>query len=690
MAFAEPIPEIPEHIMRLLELSESRNIAAQMDDAARGRLGATVLEEYQLDYRSMSDWREKMEKGLAMASLARGEKRQKPFEGSSEVIFPLVTSAALQFNARAYPAIVQASDVVLCKVQGGDPSGQKAARGKRVSEFLSYTILSKIREWETETDALLTVLPIVGTMLRKVWYDESTGRTRVKLCDAGAVIINDRVKSLELAPRISEMMKLYPYEVEERRRAGLFLAVDLTASGDEDRDAPQEFIEQHRRIDLDGDGYPEPYVVTVHKDTQTVVRIVANYSLDDIVDGPEGVVSIARRDHYVVYHFLPSMTGGFWGTGLGLLLGDISESINAIVRQMIDAGMLNNIGGGWIGAKDFRTKGGPMRIKPFEWKQVQAYGDDLRKAIVPLPKVEPSPVLFQMLGLLIEMGREIASVKDVMTGDANRQMTATTTLALIEQGQMVFTAAYKRIYRALGEEFRMIADITGQVTTDEEYSAFHDLVDEQGQPVLIPVESDFGFDDMDIVPVADPRSVTSMQAMGRAQFLMEMAQAGIVDPQEAGQRMLEAASIDDAEALVPKPDEMQMQIQQAQLQHEMFMQNMARGEAEVKIAKMMAEIREIEAGIATDAAETEMEGVRLAIETADQRMARLLEMARDVDKRDADRMAGAPGNAGSPGVSPGGGGIPQGVDPRILLDGFGTGAGNVPADSPFPAGNSYL
>lgn len=689
MALAEQIPEIPEFLERLMALSEHRNIARDLDPAMLSKLGATALEEYEIDYRSMTEWRERMERGMTMASLSRDEKRQKPFEGASEVIFPLVTSAALQFNARAYPAIVQPSGIVLCKVQGNDSTGQKAARGQRVSEFMSATILSKIKEWEVETDALLTVLPIVGTMLRKVWYDESTDRTRVKLCDAGGIVINDKVKSLELAPRISEKLKFYPYEIEQRRRAGVFLAVDYS-SGSEDPDAPEEFIEQHRRIDLDGDGYGEPYVVTIHKETQTVVRIVANYSLDDVVAGPEGVVSIARRDHYVVYHFLPSMTGGFWGTGLGLLLGDISEAINAIVRQMIDAGMLNNIGGGWIGAKDFRTKGGPSRFKPYEWKQVQAYGEDLRKAIVPLPKVQPSPVLFQMLGLLIEMGRELASVKDVMTGDANRQMTATTTLALIEQGQMVFTAAYKRIYRALGEEFRMIADITGQITSDEEYSRFHDLMDEQGQPVLLSVQADFDFSDMDILPVADPRSVTAMQSMGRAQFLMELAQAGLVDPKAATDRMLEAAQIGDTEALLPQPDPMQAQVQQAQIEHTMFMAEMERGEAEVKVAKMLAEIREIEAGIATDAASAENDNVKLAIQAADQRMARLLEMARDADRRDAERMAGAPGNAGGGEVPSPGGGIPQVADIGSLMVGGGLVLGDAAPDGAQPASDGYL
>lgn len=638
--------QIPAHIQTLHALSESQNIASDMKEAALGMLAQDVLQEYDIDHSSMKDWRERMERGLKLASLMRDPDRSKPFDGASDVIFPLVTSAALQFNARAYPAIVQPEGIVKCKVHGSDPRGVKAARALRVSQFMSETILSKIPEWETETDALLTQLPIVGTMLRKVWWDDSAQRQRIKLCDAGSVTINDKVKSLELAPRISEELLLYPYEIEERKRAGVFLAVDLDDDGDEDKDAPQAFVEQHRRIDLDGDGYGEPYIVTVHKASQKIVRVVANFEMADVVADQERVISIARRDHYAVYHFLPSMDGGFWGTGLGMLLGDISQSINAVVNQLIDAGTLNNIGGGFIGAKDFRARSGEFRFKPFEWKQVQAYGDDLRKAIVPLPKVEPSPVMFQMLGLLIEAGREIASVKDVMTGDASRQMTATTTLALIEQGQMVFTAAYKRIYRALKEEFRMIADIMARTTNDREYSVFHDITDQQGRTVMIPAQADLNFEDMDISPVADPRAVTAMQSMARAQFLTEMAGTGMVDPAEAAKRSLEAAQIENPEKLLPKPNPVQQQLEAAQADHAVFMLGMAKGEAQVKVAKMLAEIREIEAGIEHDANELRLEGVKVALDNANTEVERLLEMARDVDRRNAERMAGQPNNAG--------------------------------------------
>ncbi len=668
--------QMPQELQLLGVLANHHNIAEEFADEKLALISHDVLTEYDLDKRSMSGWFERMKKGLDLANLVRKDKTA-PWPNASNVRFPLVTSAALQFNARAYPAIVPGGEPVLAKTFGSDKGGQKASRGRRVASHMSYQLTTEIDEWEGETDALLTVLPIVGTMLRKTWYDPAAGRIRVKLCDAGSVIVNDKVKSLDAAPRISEELRLYPYEIRERQLSGVFRNIELVDDGGEDRDAPQMFIEQHRRLDLDKDGYPEPYIVTVHKASQKVVRIVANYELEDVVF--EGrVLSIPRRDYYAVYHFLPSMDGGFWGTGLGMLLGDISESINSIINMLMDSGHLSSLGAGFIGAQSFRMKGGAHRVKPGEWKQVNARGGDVRESMVPLTFPQPSPVLFQMLGLLIEAGREIASVKDVMTGDANRQMTATTTLALIEQGQMVFTAAYKRIFRALKSEFKMIARINAETLADEDYNAFHDGVDEEGNPALFSAKQDYDLRNMDIAPVADPRVVTSMQAMGRAQLLMEMSQTGAIDQQAAAQRVLETAQIDDVESLVPKPNPVQEQLKQAQIEHGLFMMRADEAKAEAEVAVMYATVEEKEAKAISEAEGTDIERRKMMLDAAKARLSGVLELMKD-DRRGPGAMAGQSGNgAASQQPSPGGG-ITQAPDVGILLGGQPTGPGGYGA-----------
>ena len=677
-----PPPEIPEALRLLIEASQHRNLAEDMAEDRRAKIAHDVLLEYKLDKDSMSDWTERMKKGLDLAKLIRKDKTT-PWPGASNVRYPLLTTAALQFNARAYPAIVPGADPVLCTVHGNDKGGKKAARGERVSRHMGYQLMFQIPEWELETDALTTVLPVVGTMLRKTWRDETMGRPRVKLCEPGSVIINNKAKSIDNAPRVSEEVPLYPYEIVERKRAGLYLDIDLLPDGDtSDEDGPQTMIEQHRRLDLDEDGYPEPYVVTVHKASQKVMRIVANFEAEDIVFDGERVISIQRRDYYSVFHFLPSMDGGFWGTGLGMLLGDISETINTTINQLIDSGAMSTLGGGFIGTQNLRLKGGAQRFRPGEWKQVNVLGDDIRKGLVPIPVAQPSPVLFQLLGLLMEAGREVASIKDIMTGDTGgRSMTATTTLALIEQGMALFNAAYKRLYLGLRNEFKMLARINAETLDPMEYSAFHDEVDERGQPVMFDPAEDYALEDMDITPVADPKIVTSMQAMGRAQLLMELSQTGAVDPKVAATRVLEVAHVRDVEELVPQPNPIALQIEQRQLEHGLMMMEAEIEAARADIALTSAKVQQAMASAAKDFADADLDkmkmgldAARLRLEGVNTRRQHLIKIMETDDKRGPGGMAGQPGNGAAFQQPSPVGGNAEIPDMRGLLGG----GGNIP------------
>ena len=564
----------------LAAMVESRNIAAMLDDGRLEQIGSQVVQEYRLDNESMADWREQMKRGLDLAKLVKDKNKTYPWPNAANIKYPLITSAALQYNARAYPAIVPSDNVVRVKTFGADPQGMKAARGDRVAAHMSWQLASQIDEWEEETDKLLVQLPIVGTMVRKVWYDYAQKRIRCRLCEPGAFVVNDKVRILNDAPRMTEEMPLYPYEITERVDCGDFLDVDIDRQ--EDSQAAEKFIEQHTRLDLDGDGYPEPYIVTVHIRTEKVVRVVADFDMEDVefkekpalIPGPmglqqvmvqTGVSAIRRGSYFIAYQFLPSMDGGFHGTGLGLLLGDISESINSIINMMLDAGHSASLGGGFMGS-ELRLKGGAQRMQPGEWRQVPAPGGDVRSAIVPITFPGPDATLFQLLGLLIEAGREIASVKDIMTGDTGtKNMTATTTLALIEQGMQVFTASYKRIFRSLKREFKLIAKHNTHTVSVEEYNRFHDSTGPDGQPMMFDPAQDYGADDLDIEPVADPRSVTKMQEAAKAQVVMQLAEIGMVDKAEAAKRVLESADIPDREPLAPRPSPMDEQMMQLQI-----------------------------------------------------------------------------------------------------------------------------
>lgn len=626
----EDQPIDPVEFVRFV--TESENLAAELDESELTRIGREVYDNYKLDKESMSEWFRLMERGLDLARLAKGEAKTYPFPNASNVKYPLITSAAFQFSARAYPAIVPEDRPVKARVWGADPQGEKAARAERISEHMSWQLLARIKEWERETDKLLVQLPIVGEMFRKWWYDPVEKRPRCRLIEPGKFIVNDAVKDLESAPRCTEEFELYPHEVETRIRAGRFIEFDLDTTGEDDQ-AVQDFIEHHCRLDLDEDGYAEPYIVTMYVETQKVVAIVADFEEGDVAfetekqmvpveqvvqdpisgqafpvtqmaqqEVPVGIQAINRHTYFQEFQFLPGIGGGFHGTGLGLLLGDISDSINTIMNMLLDAGHYASLGGGFIGS-DFRMKGASQRFRPGEWKMANATGSDIKNSIVPMTFPGPDATLYQMLGMLIDAGREIASVQDVITGEGPRQQqTATTTLALIEQGMMVFTAAYKRIFRACKGEYGLLAAINQRTVTPEEYQNFHD---EPGDP-----QQDYNAADLDIQPVADPRSVTKMQKAAKAQMVFEWSQAGMVDPGEALTRMSEAMDIEDVEDLLPKPnpaaqemEQMQMAAMRADLSGKM-----------VDIELTLAKVKDTEASAIQRLANAETDAERVAIE----------------------------------------------------------------------------
>jgi len=321
-------------LARLLELEQAENIAAELDkeDSEDGRPGLTsigyeVEKKYQIDKRSRTDWERSAEKAMDIALQVRQPKNY-PFQGAANIKYPLVTVAALQFGARAYPAIVDGNRIVKAQVLGRDdgvpatgPDGQpimtpgppgpdgmpqpipqwqiepgkKRAQADRVSAHMSYQLMNEMEEWEEDTDVLLHHLPIVGCCFRKVWHSEELGRNKSEMVPAIHLVVNNRVRNLNEPVPVTHEIFLYPQEIEERQRNGTFLDLELPRQvsvekegeviGAEDDDAPHMFLEQHRYLDLDGDGYREPYIVTVHKDSCQVVRIVANFRMEEIKIG---------------------------------------------------------------------------------------------------------------------------------------------------------------------------------------------------------------------------------------------------------------------------------------------------------------------------------------------------------------------------------------------------------------------
>jgi len=565
---------------KLMGLMRAVNIAEELEKDDLSKIGRRVVDEYKIDKQSRTEWEELNAKAMDLA-MQVVEPKMSPWPGASNIKFPLLTEAAIQFAARAYPAIVQGKDVVKGKVIGADdgqpvigqdgqpvmvsdpndPEGQpqpqwqvepgaKRKRANRIARHMSYQLIEEMEDWEEDTDKLLHMLPIIGTVFRKTYFSREKGQNVSELIPAMKLVVNNGARSLETVPRITQEFELYPYQITERVRGELFLDVELgrpQTGNAADDDAEHLFLEQHRYIDLDEDDYPEPYIVTVHKDTAQVVRIVANYDEDSVVFNNSGeVAKIERIEYFTKYSFLPSPTGSFYDIGFGSLLYPISEAVNSTINQMLDAGHLHVAGGGFI-ARGARIKSGVLKFKPGEWKKADSVGGKLKDAIVPLKLPEPSLVLFQLLGLLIEAGSNISSVKDVLTGEAPRGQNtpATTTLALIEQGLQVFTAIYKRIYRAEKRELKKLFRLNQRYLPEKSYFTVLD------EPEAI-AQKDYNSDDVDVVPVADPSVVSSMQKMARAEFLGTFKDDPLVDPLEVRRRIFDHANIEDVDSLLVK------------------------------------------------------------------------------------------------------------------------------------------
>jgi chaperonin GroES len=549
-AYQEDTEQHP--LMRLVDLIHMPNIATELDDSKLAEIGMQVIREYEIDKNSRADWERRMEKAMDLA-MQVAETKTFPWPNAANVKYPLLTTASIQFAARAYPAIVQGADVVKGKVVGRDVDGSKLDRAERIGQHMSYQLLDEMDGWEEDTDKLLHILPIVGCAFRKTYFDPGKGVNCSELVSAKHLVVNYAAKSLERAPRITQCFELYPHEVTERMRSGVYLDVDLglPQGEDGDEDGAHEFLEQHRRLDLDEDGYGEPYCVTVHKDTGRVVRIYARYDANGVhVDNQtHKVVRVEAVDYFTKYSFIPSPDGGFYDTGFGALLWDINETINSTMNRLLDAGTLANTGGGLIG-KGMKMKGGPLRLIPGEYKQVDNTGASIAENIYQFQFPQPSPVLFELLGFLTEAGREVASVKDVLSGDAmSANMPATTTMAMVEQGLTQFTAIYKRIHRSLASELKKLYRLNRLYLPPEVY--FRVLDDEKAV-----AQADYEDESVDVRPISDPTVITDQQKMAKAQYLMQFMGDPLVNQYELRRRVLEAARIESIDVLLPEPQPM--------------------------------------------------------------------------------------------------------------------------------------
>jgi chaperonin GroES len=569
---------IPQGMFRVI------NLAEEIPETELDSIGSTLLTQVRIDIESRSEWLERLESWVGLATQVK-ESKTFPWPDASNIKFPLLQTAAVQFHARSFPALLGNSTPVRGKVIGSDPSGVKAAKGTRIGTFLSHQVLYDIKGWVDEMDRGLLILPLIGSFYKKTNFNPQTARPKSEMIHPRDFIINYDARDFEHARKTHRLWKT-PNEIVELENRNLYRkfegsdtieppktaspirdkAQGLNRSGGDDPDALQELYEVHTLLDLDKDGYKEPYIVTLRASDGKIHRITECFNATEVERNQKtgAIIAITPKKYFTPYFFMPDPESKTHGLGFGTIVGPINEAVNSLINQLTDAGTLSNLQGGFLG-RGIRLKGGDTRFTPGEWKQANNTGDDLRKGIFPMPTREPSNVLFQLLSLLIDAGKDLTSVQDLMVGkNPGQNQPFSTSQMVMEQGLKVFNGIYKRIYRSMSEEFQLLYEVNSEHMDLERYM---EVLDDNGQEVQQAMQEegpdavlqflagDFNAADMDIVPTAEPDMLAEVEKAAKAESLMMKVQAGLpINPAVVTRRMLEAEGIEDIDELLELPE----------------------------------------------------------------------------------------------------------------------------------------
>lgn len=663
LALIDDEPGEDRAALDLHAILQADNIVDLLDDAKLNEIGQRCIRDFDIDETSRKEWLARYKRSLDIAMQVR-EPKTWPWKNAANIHYPLLTTAAVQFQARAYPAIVDGSNLVKGRVLGpDDEQGTKRQRADRIGQHMTWQLLFQMPGWEEDTDRLLLTLPITGCVFRKTWHDPIRRSNMSATVSAEHFVVNYWAKSLETTPRYTQIMPMYPHEARERISAGLWHDVPMEQEDDkQDDQGLVDILEQHCLIDLDDDGYPEPYIVTLTR-RGDIARIAPCFDAEDVTmkqgkDGPQ-VIRIERRAYFTKYGFIPAPDGSFYDMGFGTLLEDISGAIDATINQMLDAGTLQNVQGGFIGS-GVNMKGGVKPFSPGEWKRMDVTGGTLRDNIVPLNLPGPSAVLFNLLGMLIESAKGITSVQDILTGGEQPANTpATTTLARIEQGMKVMTGIFKRIHRAFKGELKILFTLNRDFLDEQQYFALNDEPGQIGR-------QDYQDRDLDVVPVSDPTIATDAQKLARAELLMNFNGDPLVNQIEIRRRFFEAAGEADIPKLMqvpePKPDPQAMIAVEAQADNH---------------AKAMAEMRSKDAASAASlaSAAASLTGIGLLTDAATLASASMTAAREFVEGAEPNEPVDGQGPVQPMVGQSGDGGVPGGAGPEAAQFDGGMGEG---------------
>ena len=537
------------------------NLAEMLDDSILDELGSELIGDYE-DYKSSrDDWEQSYIKGLDLLGF-KYEDRTEPFQGASGATHPVLAEAVTQFQASAYKELLPASGPVRTRIMGKHTK-EKEDQAERVKEFMNYQLMCEIPEYEPEFDQMLFNLPLAGSTFKKVYYDSVIGRCVSKFVPAEDLVVPYNSSSLEEAESIIHVIKMNANELRKLQVSGFYKDIDLGTPAYTESEVTEEkqdlsgvsttnkdeiftLLECHVELDLDGfqdmgeDGEPTgiklPYIVTIEEGSGEVLSIKKNYA--------EGDPLKKRRDYFVHFKFLPGL--GFYGFGLIHMIGGLSRTATAALRQLLDAGTLSNLPAGFK-MRGIRVRDEAQPLQPGEFRDVDAPGGDLNSAFMPLPYKGPNSTLLQLMGVVVNAGQRFASIADMQVGDGNQSAAVGTTVALLERGSRVMSAIHKRLYAAMKKEFMLIGGVFA-VYLPPVYP--YDVVGGERQIK----QKDFDAK-VDIIPVADPNifSQTQRVTMAQTQLQMALSNPRIHNLYNAYRDMYEALGVKNIDSLLPPP-----------------------------------------------------------------------------------------------------------------------------------------
>jgi len=538
------------------------NLADILPEDVLEPIGNEMVQNY-MDYKaSRKEWENSYKTGLDLLGF-KYENRTEPFQGASGATHPVMAEAVTQFQAQAYKELLPADGPVRTDIIGVKNPGTEQ-QSERVKDFMNYLIMDQMKEYESEFDSMLFHLPLAGSTFKKVYYDTTIARAVSKFVPADELIVPYTATSLDDAEAVIHTIKISENELRKQQVSGFYSDIELGPPGTDVNDelnkkerelegtkksGKQEpvytLLECHVNLDLEGfedqgtdgpTGIKLPYIVTVEEGSRKVLSIRRNYAPDDLKK--------TKIQYFVHFKFLPGL--GFYGFGLIHMIGGLSRTATAALRQLLDAGTLSNLPAGFK-QRGVRVRDEASPIQPGEFKDVDAPGGNLRDAFFPLPYKEPSPTLLNLLGVVVQAGQRFAAIADMQVGDGNQAAAVGTTVALLERGSRVMSAIHKRCYAAMKSEFKLLANIVSKYLPPE-YP--YDVV---GGARNIK-QTDFD-DRVDIVPVADPNIFSMSQRITLAQTQLQIATSNpqLHNMYQIYRNMYDAIGVKNVDAVLPPP-----------------------------------------------------------------------------------------------------------------------------------------